>query len=202
MKASGKHPSNVKSFMLTAVIMFVFWILLSGEFTFVLILSGIISSLLVSYWSHDLLIGDADIRSGTLRTLRFIRYLPWLLWQIVLSNFDLAYRTLHPRMPIDPVMISFKNELRTEIGMVTLANSITLTPGTVTIEVSRDEFIVHAIAGKPAEGLLSGEMLRKVKEIEGDFGEGPADQSMAKASASGVTGGAPKAEDEEGEEIK
>lgn len=156
------------SFLLTAIIMFVFWILLSGKFSFILLMSGIISSLLVSYLSHDLLIGKSDITLGIIRIIRFVKYLPWLLWQITLSNIDLVYRTLHPKMPIDPRIISFKNEYKTETGMVTLANSITLTPGTVTIEVNKDEFIVHAIAKKPAESLLTGEMQTRVKRIEGE----------------------------------
>ncbi len=157
------------SFILTVIIMFVFWILLSGEFDFILISSGIISSLLVSYLSHDLLIGETDIRLATIKLLRFIRYLPWLLWQIVLSNIDLVYRTLHPSMPIEPVVIEFDTPLRTEMGITILANSITLTPGTVTLEAnSKGRFIVHAIARGPADSLLAGDMQARVKIIEGE----------------------------------
>jgi multicomponent Na+:H+ antiporter subunit E len=161
------------SFILTALIMFAFWMLLSGELGFILIMSGIISSLLVSYWSHDLLIGNADIKPGTVRIWRFVKYLPWLLWQVLLSNIDLVYRTLHPRMPIDPGIVRFKNEYMTRLGMVTLANSITLTPGTVTIEVTDEEFIVHAIAKGPAESLMSGDMQRRVMYIERGPGDEP-----------------------------
>ncbi len=82
--------------------------------------------------------------------------------------FDLAYRTLHPKMPINPRVISFKNEYKTELGMVTLANSITLTPGTVTINVDKDEFIVHAITEDYAKALKSGEMQARIKKIEGE----------------------------------
>ena len=158
------------SFILTAVIMFIFWMLLSGEFDIVLILSCIISSLFVSYISHDLLIGKTDIKLGLIRTLRFIKYIPWLMWQIVLSNIDLVKRTLHPRMPISPTIFSFRNELRTEMGMVALANSITLTPGTITIDVNENEFIIHAVATELAEGLMEGEMQRRIKAIEGEAG--------------------------------
>lgn len=158
------------SFILTVIIMFVFWILLSGEFDFILISSGIISSLLVSYLSHDLLIGETDIRLATIKLLRFIRYLPWLLWQIALSNIDLVYRTLDPKMPIDPVVIEFDTPLRTDMGITILANSITLTPGTVTLEAnSKGRFIVHAIARGPADSLLSGDMQARVKIIEGEI---------------------------------
>src|SRR3972149_2090801 len=139
--------------------MFLFWILLSGEFNFVLILSAVVSSLLVAYLSHDLLIGDIDIRLAAIKIIRFIKYLPWLLWQIALSNVDLVYRTLHPKMPIEPVVIEFDTPLRTDMGITILANSITLTPGTVTLEANnKGGFIVHAIARGHADSLLAGDM--------------------------------------------
>lgn len=159
------------SFLLTAIIMFAFWILLSGEFSLVLILSGIISSLFVAYMSHDLLIGKVGIRFGARGFFRFIKYLPWLFWQIILSNVDLVYRTLHPAMPIDPQIIEFDTKLESDIGIAMLANSITLTPGTVTIAAHKNgKFIVHAIATEPAETLLEGDMQARIKKVEGDFG--------------------------------
>ena len=157
----------IMRFVLTALIMFAFWIFLSGKFSFILLLSGVISSLLVSYMSNDLLIGNGDMKLGFIRTIRFIRFLPWLLWQIVLANIDLALRTLHPKMPINPILINIKNNLKTDLGMVILANSITLTPGTVTIDVNENEFLVHVISEKAAQSLISGEMQARVKKIEG-----------------------------------
>ena len=157
----------IMRFVLTVLIMFLFWIFLSGEFSFILLLSGIISSLLVSYISHDLLIGNGDMKLGFIRTIRFIKFLPWLLWQIVLANIDLAIRTLHPKMPINPMLINFKNNLKTDLGMVILANSITLTPGTVTIDVNENDFFIHVISEKAAQSLISGEMQARVKKIEG-----------------------------------
>ncbi len=155
------------SFILTFIILFSFWILLSGYFDFMHLFLGIISSLFVAFISHDLMIGDVNIRRGFKKLLRFIRYLPWLLYQIALANLDIVYRTLHPNMPIAPRIIKFKTDLKTDMGIVTLANSITLTPGTVTIDVKNGEFIVHAIAEKPAEDLLEGEMQARVKIVEG-----------------------------------
>ena len=155
------------SFVLTVLIMFAFWIFLSGKFSFILLLSGVMSSLLVSYMSNDLLIGNGNMKLGFIRTIRFIRFLPWLLWQIVLANIDLALRTLHPKMPINPILINIKNNLKTDLGMVILANSITLTPGTVTIDVNENEFLVHVISEKAAQSLISGEMQERVKKIEG-----------------------------------
>jgi multicomponent Na+:H+ antiporter subunit E len=149
--------------------MFAFWILLSGQFHFVLLVSGVVSSLFVAYISHDLLIGKVDITTVIAKTFRLIIYLPWLLWQIVLANLDLVYRTLHPGQRIEPHIIKFKTGLKTRKGIAILANSITLTPGTVTVVANKDgEFIVHAIAKGPAESLLSGAMQSRVKKIEGD----------------------------------
>lgn len=157
------------SFTLTFLIMLGFWILLSGQFHFILLVSGVVSSLFVAYISHDLLFGKVDILSLIIKTFRFFKYLPWLLWQIVVANFDILYRTLHPGMKIEPLVIRFKTDLKTDKGITILANSITLTPGTVTMVANKDgEFIVHAIAKGPADSLLSGQMQAKVKEIEGD----------------------------------
>ncbi len=156
------------SFFLTALIMFIFWILLSGHFDFLMLSLGVVSSLLVAYWSHDLFIGKADPVSGGRRVLRLVKYLPWLLGQIMLANVNMVYLTLHPKMPIDPQIVRFSNDLKTGMGIATLANSITLTPGTVTIECGREGFIVHAISKNTAESLLSGEMQARVKEVEGN----------------------------------
>ncbi len=155
------------SFVLTFLLMFAFWILLSGQFHFVLLVSGVVSSLFVAYISHDLLIGHVALGTVIVKTFRLITYLPWLLWQIVLANLDLVYRTLHPGEKIDPHIIKFKTDLMTSKGIAVLANSITLTPGTVTVMANKEgEFIVHAIAKAPAESLLSGAMQSRVKKIE------------------------------------
>jgi len=156
------------SFLITTIVMFAFWILLSGEFTFILITSGVVASLITAYLSHDIFIGKADLKTETGRVFKFIVYIPWLLWEIILANVEIAYLVLNPKPLIDPQLVHFKNDLKTDLGIVTLAHSITLTPGTVTVEANREEFIIHAIWQKSAEGIIGGEMQRKVKKIEGE----------------------------------
>jgi multicomponent Na+:H+ antiporter subunit E len=156
------------SFLITAIAMFIFWILLSGEFTFILITSGVVASLIVAYLSHDIFVGKADLKTEIGRVFKFIVYIPWLLWEIILANVEIAYLVLNPKPLIDPQLVHFKNDLKTDLGIVTLAHSITLTPGTVTVEANREEFIIHAIWQKSAEGIIGGEMQRKVKKIEGE----------------------------------
>jgi len=149
--------------------MFCFWLLLSGYFDWFHLLMGALSSLLVSYLSHDLLMGGMhSIVLPVRRLLRFIAYLPWLFFQIIKANLDVAYITLHPRLPIDPCVVNFESKTKIDYGITTLANSITLTPGTVTIDAnSEGDFTVHAINREAAESVLSGEMTRRVKKIWG-----------------------------------
>ncbi len=159
------------SFLITTIAMFLFWILLSGEFTFILLTSGVVASLIVAYLSHDIFIGKPDLKTETGRVLKFIVYVPWLLWEIILANFEIAYLVLSPKPLVDPQLVRFKPDLKTDLGIVTLAHSITLTPGTVTVEANEKEFVIHAIWQKSAEGIIDGEMQQKVKKIEGDVME-------------------------------
>ena len=166
------------SFLITTIAMFIFWILLSGEFTFILITSGIVASLIVAYLSHDIFIGKADLKTETRRVFKFAVYVPWLLWEIALANVEIAYLVLNPKPLVDPQIVRFKPDLKTDLGIVTLAHSITLTPGTVTVEANREEFVIHAIWQKSAEGISGGEMQQKVKKIEGDTKELEGEESV------------------------
>jgi multicomponent Na+:H+ antiporter subunit E len=98
--------------------------------------------------------------------LRFLMYLPWLLYQIVLSTLHVTFLALHPKMKdqIDPTIVTFKTTLKTDIAKVALANSITLTPGTITIRVVDQVFHVHAISRKAAAG-LPGEMEERLAKV-------------------------------------
>ena len=149
----------------TFFIMMGFWILLSGKFDLFHLSLGVISSALVSFLSADLLMykeGKNRLSTG----LRFIMYLPWLMYQILLSTLHVTFLALHPKMKdqIDPTIVTFKTKLTTNIAKVALANSITLTPGTITIRVEDQIFHVHAISRKAAAG-LPGEMEERLAKV-------------------------------------
>lgn len=148
--------------LVTFGIMFLFWILLSGMLDAFHLISGILSCAIVTLLSHDLLVKSKSDKM-LLKFFRLLLYVPWELWQIVLANIDVAYRVLHPKMPIDPLIIDFETSLRGDFALVTLANSITLTPGTITIlvEPERGKFWVHAIAKEPADALLVDQTMQK-----------------------------------------
>ena len=150
----------------TFLIMFGFWILLSGKFDLFHLTLGVLSSGLVSLLSADILMFDQEKNDRLATACRFFCYIPWLLYQIVLSTLHVTYLALHPRMmdQIDPTIVTFKTKLKGNIAKVALANSITLTPGTITIRVVDDVFYVHAISRKAAAG-LPGEMEDRLARV-------------------------------------
>lgn len=152
-------------YLLTFILLMGTWILLSGIFDLFHLSLGVISSVIVTVFSHDLLFKNRQ-RSLTSRMVEAVRatnYFRWLLWQIVLANIHVLILALHPRSreKIEPQIIRFNTRLRSDFAKFVFANSITLTPGTVTVRIVEDEFVVHAISDKVAAD-LPGEMERRV----------------------------------------
>jgi len=152
--------------------MFFLWILLSGKFDLFHLSLGIISCAIVAFFSGDLLFDSPKLAGLPTAWIRFVRYIPWLIYQIFLANLHLIYLSFHPRMMdlIDPQIFRFKSKLKSDLSLVTFANSITLTPGTITVYVSLDgDFSVHAIDRQSMEP-LPGEMEERIARA---FGEAP-----------------------------
>lgn len=163
---------SLSSHIITFLLMFALWIILSGRFDRFHLFLGIISSAIVSYLSSDLLFEHTSLKKIFSLGPRFFLYIPYLLYQIFLANLHVLYLAFHPRMMelIDPRIIKFRSRLKSDLARVTFANSITLTPGTITVYVSIDgDFSVHAIDEKSSEALPG----RMEQEIAKTFGEGP-----------------------------
>jgi multicomponent Na+:H+ antiporter subunit E len=149
-----------------AVSLFVFWLLLSGYFTGFLIAAGVGSAAAVAWLAARMEIAD---REG--HPLRFtpavLVYWPWLAKEIALSAWTVTKIILAPRLPISPTLVRFRPSQSSVVGLVTHANSITLTPGTITIDAERGEFLVHALTREGAASLAGSEMDRRVAALEG-----------------------------------
>lgn len=179
-EAAGRgweHP--VFLWIARPLMLFTFWLLLSGHFEVQFLVLGLISSLIATGMTNKLLrpsrTGDFEpvpVSGAWLaRTLwRFAWYIPYLLWQIVKSNLSVVYFVLHPRMPISPRLVEFETSLRMEPAQILLAQSITLTPGTVTVDVSNGRYLVHALNQGAAEGVTGGAMPAKVAWVFGTEG--------------------------------
>lgn len=154
-------------YIITFLIMFVFWLIFSGNFDPFHITLGVISCIIVSLISTDLLF-PYGLKTGFLTTwIKFVGYLPWLLYQILLANIYVLRLVFHPRVleVIDPHIIEFRSRLQSEVARTTFANSITLTPGTITVNVSSTgRFAVHCIDDPLGES-LPGDMEQRVAAI-------------------------------------
>lgn len=150
------------------LVMFGFWLLLSGKFDAFLLSLGAISCLVVALTTNDLLC-RAHQKSPAARlreVLRFIPYCGWLMGQIILANFHvigLAISTRLMRRDLDPHLFTFKTKLQSDFARFVLANSITLTPGTVTIRIHDDIFLVHAISRQAAGDFTVSETMSEME---------------------------------------
>ena len=150
----------------SAIVMFVFWLLLSGYFTVFLVTMGALSAVAIVALGRRMEVVDREghpIDMGW----RVFTYWPWLAKEIAKSAWDVARIIVDPRLPISPRLVRAKATQKTAVGVVTYANSITLTPGTISVDVREGEILVHALTRESAAGLLEGEMDRRVTRFEG-----------------------------------
>jgi multicomponent Na+:H+ antiporter subunit E len=163
-KRSQRSETILHAASLFAVL-FAVWVLLSGQFTAMLLGSGAVASLLVTFvWLRA---GGTEAESHPIHGFRWaVSFWPWLVKEILIANIDVAYRTLHPRLPISPRMIKVPYKTHTQLGTVIFANAITLTPGTVSVAVEKKSILVHALTAESADGVLSGEMHKRVCDLE------------------------------------
>lgn len=144
----------------------VFWIINSGHFDFLLLTFGVLSVLLVVWLSHLMEKVSEEYQPPVILSWRLPLYVAWLVKEIVKSNIEVI-RCIWQRNPaIEPRVIKVKASQESDLYKVLYANSITMTPGTVTMEIEGDEFTVHALTRSSREGLETGEMDRRVTRLE------------------------------------
>ncbi len=149
------------------ITLFIVWLLWSGHYGVLLIIFGVISCLIVLAITLKMKIADPVGQPMHLLGRAFF-YWPWILWEIFKANIGVTRIILNPKLPISPNMIQVKASQKTALGKVIYANSITLTPGTVSVDVTDDTITVHALSHDNAEELLTGEMDRRVTKMEGE----------------------------------
>jgi multicomponent Na+:H+ antiporter subunit E len=153
--------------VLLAVFLFAFWLILSGHYTPMLVAAGLGCAMLSLAIAVRLRLVDDEAHAFALLP-RAVTYWPWLSWEIVKSSWSVAKLVLHPKLPISPTMAVVKTSQRTAAGLATFANSITLTPGTLTVAVNEDgTLLVHALSRDGVRDLHSGRMDRRAAAFEG-----------------------------------
>ncbi|MGA9990744.1 MAG: Na+/H+ antiporter subunit E [Thiobacillaceae bacterium] len=121
------------------------WILLTGSLSADELLLGDIVALVVVLVAGPRLALLSGLRLAPLAPLHMLRYLGYFFWQLALSNFDVARRVISPDLPINPGLVEVRTGLTSDLGRMLLANSITLTPGTLTVEADGDRMLIHWI---------------------------------------------------------
>jgi multicomponent Na+:H+ antiporter subunit E len=173
LAAPGRREASLLRHFLLYCVLLGFWLLLSGHYNLAdthdqyLLACGALSALVATLISWR--VGFLYQEGHLIRI--FVRqppYLLWLLWQIIVSNFDVARRVWSPKLNINPQMVRTPYRMKSELCTAIYANSITLTPGTVTvqIDVAKREFLVHALSDAGPAGLAA--MHDRVKKLEGD----------------------------------
>jgi multicomponent Na+:H+ antiporter subunit E len=157
----------VRYVLALGIVLSAIWMLWSGHTEPLILTLGFLSCVATVWLAWKMRIVDDESVPYWMGIRPFVVYLPWLAKEIVLANIDVAGRILRREMPIRPCVVLVHALQRSELGRVILANSITLTPGTVSIDMQGERIWVHALSYEEAEHQdLSGDMNRRVRELE------------------------------------
>lgn len=134
-----------KNFIYLFGLCFLIWLLLTATFQPQELIAGVLISLVVALFLNKgwLVLGLPPL--GAKRIAFFFAYLAVLFWEMLKANFDVAYRVIHPKMPIKPGIVVIKTGFKSDIAKMLLANSITLTPGTFSLDILGDNLLIHWI---------------------------------------------------------
>ena len=149
------------------IILFGFWLLLNGRWSTEIAVTGAVISLLISLlcWCFFGLRPEKELMLAK-RFGRWIGYLAYLAGEVCASGIRVIRLIWSPTLVAEPVLFAVKTRLRTRIGRVSFANSITLTPGTITVALEGDTLLVHALDTELAEGLAGGAMESRILKVE------------------------------------
>lgn len=152
------------------VVLLGFWLLLSGRFSPLFLGMGVVSAVLVTACTHDIVRQSfgpvaGGLRSLPLRAWRFAGFGLWVLVRIPPSGVQIALAVLRPRVKVEPGLVRFRTHLESQVARTLLANTITLIPGTLTVANDDGEFTVHAFMPHFADELVSGELQNRIGRV-------------------------------------
>jgi multicomponent Na+:H+ antiporter subunit E len=126
------------------------------------VIAGVIASALIAVLFHEILPKEHRVFISPVRLFWFLVYVPVFFYYMIKANFDVVYRALHPKMPINPGIVKIETSLKTDSGITALANSITLTPGTLTVDLTDDGFLyIHWINVKATDTEQATELIAR-----------------------------------------
>lgn len=167
--SSGLRRSTFLSNAISFAGLLGFWLVMSGYYDAIHIGYGVACTFLVLWLfrrirSHQFYPDDETV-AHRVRYGRALYYIVWLLWQIIVSGVYVAGVILRRRMPIEPSVVTFRADLPGPTARMILGNSITLTPGTLTVQIEDDRFVVHALTPDTFAGIVDDSMPRQVLRL-------------------------------------
>jgi len=149
------------------LILFLFWVAVSGTLKWPQLVVGMAAAIFITYFNRSLLITTEDRPPVRVKTVLWLGgYFIKLLIDIVRANFQVAWLVLHPKMPIEPNMVELEVDIDRVASRVLLGNSITLTPGTLTVLADEKIFLVHALTLKSGESLKTWPLIDRLMQME------------------------------------
>jgi len=152
--------------LLLSLLWFAIWMLLRWPPSVPSAISGVFVAAFVMFMTDDMFDNTGHPFRKPSRYLWFVLYVVVFLWECFKANLDVAYRVLHPDLPIRPGTIRIKTDLKSDIGLTFLANSITLTPGTTSIDIDKERGIIYVHRIYIKEGKTGSENLKAVGRFE------------------------------------
>lgn len=153
--------------LVLGIISFLCWMVLTWTLYLPSLLVGLVVSMFIALWFGDVFVERAKNFFQIKRLAYLLYYIPLFTYYCLLANFDVAYRVLHPALPIEPGIVKVKTTLTNTTAKVALANSITLTPGTLSVEMTDDGYLyVHWIKVRTTDVEQATEMIiRKFEKV-------------------------------------
>jgi len=136
---------KLSRYIFGVIILFVLWLLLTDTFNGAEVLIGAICAFIIAGFTYATFTENGLSNLNPKKLFWLVVYIPFFIWEMVKANFDVAYRVISPKLPIKPGIVEVKTKMKSDIGKTAVANSITLTPGTLTIDIKDDKMFIHWI---------------------------------------------------------
>lgn len=160
---------NPRNIVLHFILMMAFWLIMSGYFDLFHISLGTISVIAVLWFNagirRHVFYDEGKVSASNFRIFRYFYFLIFLLWEIITSSLRVARLIIHPKMPIKTGLIKFRTNLPNMLAKVLLGNSISLTPGTVTLEIQGDNFLVHSLTSEADDAHIDHTLAVEVSKL-------------------------------------
>jgi len=153
----------IARFLFAWVLLFVVWLMFTSTLALQEVLTGLGVSFLIALPTSRFFTDVHPSLFNPVNVIYIVEYLFIFLWALIVANLDVARRVISPRLPINPGIVSFKTDLKSDFAKMVLANSITLTPGTLSVDIIDDTFYIHWIDVKSLDAA------RNKEEIAGKF---------------------------------